>query len=118
MRVESGVYLTAKAFGADQAGDPMPAPNALGVESDASDVFLSIFPVPIFKTLRVWVVDLQGDEIQIRMWRRVFDAFNREYPFVNLEPDFGNPQPDAPHDVLIAQLPLCRHLARAKAVGR
>jgi len=53
------------------------------------------------------------------MWRRVFQAFQHEYPFVNLELDFGRARPDFSSDVAIVPLATLEQPAHAvPAVAR
>ncbi|MBI4028706.1 MAG: hypothetical protein HY360_27255 [Verrucomicrobia bacterium] len=104
-RKGSGVYLAEKLFqrGADQAPQPQ-AGTAAASEAKNPAMFLSLPFTPIFKTIRVLVDGIEADEIQVGLWRRVFDVFQQEYPFVNLEPDFGRAQPGSSHDVVISSL--------------
>lgn len=104
-RKGSGVYLTERALQPPMTPTSAPSSGAvLPAAAEDPGSFLAMPHVPIFKTLRVLVDGIEADEIQVGMWRRVFDAFQQEYPFINLEPDFGRAQPGSAHDVVISAL--------------
>jgi hypothetical protein len=84
-RKGSGVYLAEQALGADTQDAAPSQPPLPSASPSTFDPFPGVPHVPLFKTLRVGINAGCQDERQIRLWRRAFDAFHREFPFVRVQ---------------------------------